>query len=462
MKIIFTTTCLLLATSMTFSQTNNWVTLKDANFAKAIKAILPSSVNEGLQLDTSATEVKSRMYLDVSGKNIQNIEGLHFFKSLRTFTAANNQIGYTSTVIWPATLSELDLSDNELKFFPQGLPDTLERLIVPGNQITSIPNGNVLPRNLIYLHFGNNPVTLSPDLRTLTRMRAVALMQTQIQHVKNLPNSVEHLEFNNGVVRTVDRLPDSLIYLYGQYNHLELIKEGGLPPKLLEANFASNDLEHVPQNHSKVLRYINFDHNRLVDFVLDSTRDIQYVSANYNRIKELSAIPYNTAHFYINHNELTKLPETIPGGNLKFMECTYNYIHKIPDVYFGRAHTSFIGNYNCITEPRNFTDWETSMGRFGYVELPNRPDCGVVTKQTDEMIAEVDMFPNPVKDHVNFRARHADLHEVKIVNDQGIALIFVSNYEDGSNIDLSHLPQGLYVAVLKYADKTLVKKIIKE
>lgn len=460
MKTIFTSACLMLSASMTFSQ--NWVKLKDPNFAKAIKALLPSSINESLELDTSSAEVKTRTYLFINGQNIENIEGLHFFKSLQMLTANDNRIAYLSTVVWPSTLTDLSITDNELKFFPQNLPALVDRINVYGNQITSVPNGTSLPSSLVYLNFGGNPITVSPDLRSLTNMKALALMQTQILHLKNIPNTVEHLEFNDGNVRSIDRFPDSLKYVYGKNNHLEIIKEGGLPAKLIQADFDNNDLAHVPENHSPRLQLLRLDYNQLEDFVLENTEDIQYVTCNYNKIKELQALPKNVNSFYINHNELTSLPETIPGNRLKFMECTYNYIHKIPDVYFGRGYTSFIGNYNCITEPRIFDDWLLTIGKFGYVEKPDRPDCDLVTKHIDETHVDISTYPNPVKEQVAFNTSNKDLQEVKILNDHGVALITINNYEDGSNIDLSPIPQGLYVAILKHGDKSIVKKIVKE
>lgn len=76
----------------------------------------------------------------------------------------------------------------------------------------------------------------------------------------------------------------------------------------------------------------------------------------------------------------------------------------------------------------------------------------------------VSLFPNPVKDRLHFTFSHTSPLNIKLLDLTGKA-IFNQNmnpHQDQANLDVSHLPQGLYVIEMIFEDGILREKVLVE
>jgi hypothetical protein len=69
------------------------------------------------------------------------------------------------------------------------------------------------------------------------------------------------------------------------------------------------------------------------------------------------------------------------------------------------------------------------------------------------------IYPNPAKTQLNFNIHQKDIIEVSICNLLGQVLINITNQ---NTIDISNLPNGIYIALITQGHHTFTKKFIKE
>src|SRR5690349_7204138 len=96
----------LLIVSVTFllngTLSAQYVTIPDPNFVTYLQTNFPSCMS-GSQMDTTCTGITSTTFLDVSGLNIANLDGVQYFDAL-TFLSANNNYTLSSLPTLPAGL----------------------------------------------------------------------------------------------------------------------------------------------------------------------------------------------------------------------------------------------------------------------------------------------------------------------------------------------------------------------
>lgn len=110
--------------------------------------------------------------------------------------------------------------------------------------------------------------------------------------------------------------------------------------------------------------------------------------------------------------------------------------------------------------------FEPEFGRFAVYEF----GIGEITS-TEENINKpffVNAYPNPASDQVNIEIRGLEKQEVKLrLSNTIMATVYekttiISGDEFNTNIDIHHLPSGLYILEIEYGDLKTVKKIIKK
>ena len=154
--------------------------IPDNNLRKALYGF----ANEDSLLD--ASKIKGWMEsgwgldLDLSGKGIENLDGLQYFK-------------HNSKHIWT-----LNISNNKIKEL-KNLPPNLVNLICTENKIEVINN---LPNSLNRLNCSHN----------------------LIKEITNLPNSLTSLNFSNNLMKTFPVLPANLGYINYHNNPLNINK----------------------------------------------------------------------------------------------------------------------------------------------------------------------------------------------------------------------------------------------
>jgi Leucine-rich repeat (LRR) protein len=133
---------------------NNTVAIQDPNFEQALIDLnIDNSLNGQVQLDA----IDSLTILDVSGKNIVNLNGIQNFTALGTLKVSNNQLSFID-VSDLDSLNFLDASSNNLSDF--ALNSSIEELKFQhnqlefvdlsnfGNLVTIILNDNIIPQQI--------------------------------------------------------------------------------------------------------------------------------------------------------------------------------------------------------------------------------------------------------------------------------------------------------------------------
>jgi Leucine-rich repeat (LRR) protein len=190
-------------------------------------------------------------------------------------------------------LNTLFLNDNQLSSVPRGLPPSLQKLYLNGNQITALRKNifsNLSKLQLLYL--GNNKISkLENDaffgLTSLTKIHLVKNL------INNLPGNIftsfivlESLELNKNNIQRIPNDPS----LFSQMS------------SLLYLNLADNNFFTFPSGLFSVLPsllFLHLENNRLGDLIADDVNGQLF--AGLDKLVLLN----------LTNNQITKLPEPI-------------------------------------------------------------------------------------------------------------------------------------------------------
>lgn len=204
--------------------------------------------------------------LNASTNNLHS-DGLPFFwpPSLKHLSLGYNFIQDTDGIRWPEDLKTLELNNNPLRSWPEGLPETIERLQLSKTDLVDV---EPLPRNLKYFFANSSRIRQLPTA---------------------LPDSLEVLFVNSNFLRS-SRLPQhwghGLKQLSLSRNHLKQFPTG-LPDTLEVLILEDNDLTEVPTGLSTNLRILFLKGNKLRKVAIDNRRKpIDLVDLTDNELVE--------------------------------------------------------------------------------------------------------------------------------------------------------------------------------
>ena len=135
-----------------------FVTIPDSNFRVALKALYPACFDVSDRMDTTCNGILNTNSLDVSRKNISSIDGIQYFKKLKTFYCNYNNL--TRIAVLPNTISNLYCGNNAITQIDR-LPDSLFQLECSWNQLSTLP---AFPSLLFRAYVYNNKLTSLPTL----------------------------------------------------------------------------------------------------------------------------------------------------------------------------------------------------------------------------------------------------------------------------------------------------------
>ena len=211
-------------------------------------------------------------YLELDGLPTNSLSGIEHFKSLQNLSCRYAQ----------------------LESLPDNLPNSLLRLDVQNNKITSLPN---LPPNLQYLQLAQNKLTKIDSLPAA--LRQLYCNNNLITFLPKLPSTLTLLVCSNNLLRT---LPASLSNLNSliAYNN-QLIELPPLPSQLSTLDVKSNSLTKLPSLPSQ-LSSLYCDNNSITCLPL-LPNSIYSISINNNPI---SCAPnkIRSTTIYLNGKEL--------------------------------------------------------------------------------------------------------------------------------------------------------------
>ncbi|EKK6880371.1 E3 ubiquitin--protein ligase [Salmonella enterica] len=183
----------------------------------------------------------------------------------------------------PAHITTLVIPDNNLTSLP-ALPPGLQELIVSNNPLTSLP---VLPPGLRELEVFGNPLTHLPALPS--GLCKLWVFGNQLTSLPTLPPGLQDLSVSDNQLASLPALPSELGKLWAYNNRLTRLP--ALPPGLQELSVSDNQLTSLPALPSELCKLWAYN----------------------NRLTSLPALPSGLKELMVSVNRLTRLPESITG-----------------------------------------------------------------------------------------------------------------------------------------------------
>lgn len=214
---------------------------------------------------TSSISLTSLPSLSISNNNLQNIP--HFTNSLITvFSGSYNKIHDINIKEFSQTITQLDLSGNEIEKLPNQLfllPE-LKNLCLFSNKISEIPI-EISVSQIQVLNISRNPIKTLPKLP-----QSLGLLIAHDCLFEDIPVSVSSLtrisliDFSNNKVKSVPFLPnaESLFLSCNEITEFPVILEN-----IREVDISHNKIKHVNINHNHpYLNELNISNNLLESY----------------------------------------------------------------------------------------------------------------------------------------------------------------------------------------------------
>ncbi|OHK85994.1 SPI-2 type III secretion system effector E3 ubiquitin transferase SspH2 [Salmonella enterica] len=219
----------------------------------------------------------------------------------------------------PAHITTLVIPDNNLTSLP-ALPPELRTLEVSGNQLTSLP---VLPPGLLELSIFSNPLTHLPALPS--GLCKLWIFGNQLTSLPVLPTGLQELSVSHNQLTSLPALPAELCKL-GAYDN-QLTSLPTLPAGLQELSVSDNQLASLPTLPSELYKLWAYN-NRLTSLpALPSGLKELIVSGN--RLTSLPVLPSELKELMVSGNRLTSLP-MLPSGLLS-LSVYRNQLTRLPE-----------------------------------------------------------------------------------------------------------------------------------
>ncbi|EBB0136509.1 SPI-2 type III secretion system effector E3 ubiquitin transferase SspH2 [Salmonella enterica subsp. enterica serovar 4,[5],12:i:-] len=219
----------------------------------------------------------------------------------------------------PAHITTLVIPDNNLTSLP-ALPPELRTLEVSGNQLTSMP---VLPPGLLELSIFSNPLTHLPALPS--GLCKLWIFGNQLTSLPVLPPGLQELSVSDNQLASLPALPSELCKLWAYNNQLTSLPM--LPSGLQELSVSDNQLASLPTLPSELYKLWAYN-NRLTSLpALPSGLKELIVSGN--RLTSLPVLPSELKELMVSGNRLTSLP-MLPSGLLS-LSVYRNQLTRLPE-----------------------------------------------------------------------------------------------------------------------------------
>ncbi|EJD3067730.1 SPI-2 type III secretion system effector E3 ubiquitin transferase SspH2 [Salmonella enterica] len=219
----------------------------------------------------------------------------------------------------PAHITTLVIPDNNLTSLPALLPE-LRTLEVSGNQLTSLP---VLPPGLLELSIFSNPLTHLPALPS--GLCKLWIFGNQLTSLPVLPPGLQELSVSDNQLASLPALPSELCKLWAYNNQLTSLPT--LPSGLQELSVSDNQLASLPTLPSELYKLWAYN-NRLTSLpALPSGLKELIVSGN--RLTSLPVLPSELKELMVSGNRLTSLP-MLPSGLLS-LSVYRNQLTRLPE-----------------------------------------------------------------------------------------------------------------------------------
>jgi Leucine-rich repeat (LRR) protein len=306
---------------------------------------------------------------------------LRKLKNLKTIEIYNNQT--RSAVKLPRSRSAYAFTMNGCD--PKTIPHSFRRfpnlgfLDLSENNLTKFPQGITKNRKLKELTLQHNNLTLEEPLRGHPALERLSLQHNRISRV---PGSIAtyrklvRLSFNYNLIDSVDpgiEKLDELSYLSFYANQLPAIPGPVYKIKSLQAiDLFHNQIDQLDSTLSgwSHLEWLYLSHNKIV-----------FLPENLNRLKSLRGL-------YVDYNRIDRLPETVGGlDSLQILKVNHNFLKAIPLAVLSLGNLEELdisNNYLTDISPRLF-----DFRRYRIFSLANNPWSADTKKFLPQKVSEL-------------------------------------------------------------------------
>ncbi|WP_139767523.1 NEL-type E3 ubiquitin ligase domain-containing protein, partial [Salmonella enterica] len=176
----------------------------------------------------------------------------------------------------------LNVGESGLTTLPDCLPAHITTLVIPDNNLTSLP---ALPPELLELSIFSNPLTHLPALPS--GLCKLWIFGNQLTSLPVLPPGLQELSVSDNQLASLPTLPSELYKLWAYNNRLTSLP--ALPSGLKELIVSGNRLTSLP--------------------VLPS--ELKELMVSGNRLTSLPMLPSGLLSLSVYRNQLTRLPESL-------------------------------------------------------------------------------------------------------------------------------------------------------
>lgn len=339
--------------------------------------------------------------------------------NLKTLSLSGMQLTQIPAPVSQLTqLTSINLSDNsitEQNISGLSLLVNLEWLSLENNQLAQIPAQISQLKKLQTLNLGRNKI--SGGVSLLTSL-----------------TSLQQLFLNNNLL--TGNIPSEFLGM----------------PKLLMLNLNSNQLSGDLNDRLPPITHISnnrFSKAQLSNYIVDYNvqTDIDYSPQRYDNAKEVLGVIGQPA----------KLDQSLSGSDYTFTWFK-NLDEKMsvtaPELNFGSVEEPDYATYTVEAYSSEILD---NNARFD-LSLFREPISLVKVLGTAETAKYFNIYPNPTSDYLNIVSSKYDIQKVQIYDLSGKQMLS----ESKSRIDVSKLPSGVYMLIIKTQEGNKNFKFIKQ
>ena len=338
----------------------------------------------------------------------------------------------------------------------------LTNLSLSGLQLAQIPTQVSQLTQLVSLNLSNNNITEqnSSGLSTLTNLVWLSLENNQLAQI---PSQIPQLKKLQTLNLGRNKISGGVSLLTGLTNLQQLflnnnLLSGSFPseflamPKLLMLNLNSNQLSGDLNDRLPPITHLSnnrFNKTQLSNYVVDYNvqTDLDYSPQRYDGLKEVLGVIGQPA----------KLDQSLSGSDYTF--TWYKNLDQktnttTADLNFASVEESDYATYTAEAYIYSVLDNSVVFD----LSLFREPISLVKVLGTEESAKYFNIYPNPTSEFLNIVSTKYDIQKVHIYDLSGKQMLS----ESKSRIDVSKLPSGVYMLIIKTQEGNKNFKFIKQ
>jgi len=338
----------------------------------------------------------------------------------------------------------------------------LTNLSLSGLQLAQIPTQVSQLTQLTNLNLSNNNITEQniSGLSTLTNLVWLSLENNQLAQI---PSQIPQLKKLQTLNLGRNKISGGVSLLTGLTNLQQLflnnnLLSGNIPSEflgmsnLLMLNLNSNQLSGDLNDRLPPITHLSnnrFNKAQLSNYVADYNvqTDLDYSPQRYDGLKEVLGVIGQTA----------KLEQSLSGSDYTFTwykNLDQKTTTTTADLNFSSVEESDYATYTAEAYTYSVLDNSVVFD----LSLFREPISLVKVLSTEESAKYFNIYPNPTSDYLNIVSTKYDIQKVHIYDLSGKQMLS----ESKSKIDVSKLPSGVYMLIIKTQEGNKNFKFIKQ